>query len=80
MSKIIEGNEKIKRIQIENSMSLGVGFDESVDTSIEKPTAAAGTLFNLWICDFLNLNEWMMFLFFLSNTDTQSVWYLSNWK
>ena len=42
-------------------MTLGVGSDESIDTSIEKPTAAAGTLFN---CDFLNLNEWMMFLFF----------------
>ena len=51
-------------------MNLGVGFDESIDTNIEKPTAAAGTLFN---CDFLNLNKMNDVFIFLSNTDTQSV-------
>ena len=36
--------------------------NESIDTSIEKPTAAAGTLFN---CDFLNLNKMNdVFIFF----------------
>ena len=51
-------------------MSLGVGFDESIDTSIEKPTAAAGTLFN---CDFLNFNKMNDVFIFLSKTDTLSV-------
>ena len=51
-------------------MTLGVGFDESVDTSIEKPTAAAGTLFN---CDFLNFNKMNDVFIFLINTDTLSV-------
>ena len=42
MSKIIEGNEKIKRIQIESSMTLGVGFNEDEDTGVIKTIATAG--------------------------------------